>query len=129
MNDIGFVLKQIEAHSCYLDDQLNEVALIDVNQKDWTGDTPLHIATRLGLTAAIRTLANRGANINAVGERGLTALHYAAFQNNVEAVIELNACGADPNIKDEDGAKPMDWAVSAGNEEIIKLLGSGNRSK
>jgi ankyrin repeat protein len=122
VTDIEIVLKEIEAHTCYLDDQFNEVALVDVNQKDWTGDSPLHIATRLGLTAAIRILADHGANINAVGERGLTALHYAAFKNNVEAVVELLACGANPNIKDEDGARPRDWAISAGNEEVIKLL-------
>lgn len=129
MTDFESILKHIEEHSCYLDDQLNDIALVDVNQKDWTGDAPLHIATRLGLTKAIRTLVDHGANVNAVGERGLTALHYAAFENNVEVVSELLACGADPNIKDEDGASPKDWAASAGNKQIITLLQSVNKSK
>jgi ankyrin repeat protein len=122
MNEIHLIFAKLMEHTSYLDDDSNETALVDVNQRDWAGDTPLHMVTRLGWNSAISILINEGAQVNLAGERGLTALHYAAYKNDMEGAAALLAKGADPHIKDEDGRSPIDWAISARNEAMISLL-------
>jgi ankyrin repeat protein len=122
VNEINLIFAKLMEHTSYLDGDSNETELVDVNQRDWAGDTPLHIATRLGWVSAIPVLIEEGAQVNLAGERGLIALHYAAFKNDINSAAALLACGADPKIKDEDGRSPIDWAISAGNEAMIALL-------
>lgn len=124
MTEIGDVFAKVMEHTCFLDGDSNETELVTANQRDWTGDTPLHVATRQGWTWAIPILINSGAQVNLTGERGLTALHYAAFKNDLSSATTLLVNGADPNIRDDDGRTPVDWALAAGNETMVSLLKS-----
>jgi ankyrin repeat protein len=66
----------------------------DINQKDYHGDTPLHIACRYNFQneSLLALLLNNGADINATNKNGQTPLHYAA--RHLCAVKLLLAHGA-----------------------------------
>jgi ankyrin repeat protein len=56
-------------------------------------------AAKVGDAATIeRLLATDEGDVDALGEDGFAALHYAAFQGGAEATRALLAGGADPNI-------------------------------
>lgn len=92
-----------------------------VNEPNLAGNTPLHIAVCLGDLELISTLINEGADINAIGEFGGTALHFAAEEWHLEVIEYL--------IKNGAVARPDahgDWpSTRAGNHtKIVALLKS-----
>jgi ankyrin repeat protein len=127
VTEIDLLFEKIMEHTYYLDDDLNEIELISANQRDWAGDTPLHVVTRIGWAWAIPILISHGAQVNIAGEHGLAPLHYAAFKNDLDSAAALLAHGADPNLRDQDGRSPIDWANTAGNEGMVSLLQQRNR--
>jgi ankyrin repeat protein len=105
------VFQKIMDRTSYFDEHLDEIELIDVNQNDWAGDSPLHIAALLGDVDAINILINNGAHINARGEKKLTPLHHAFMKGHVDAIETLLSRGADANAVDDFGKKPENWAL------------------
>nr|KJB44519.1 hypothetical protein B456_007G257200 [Gossypium raimondii] len=112
------------------------------------GDTPLHIAARLGdeqthghtclfdalklgdslcLAArkgeagTIQRLIKNGAAINGMDQHGWTALHRAAFKGRADAVRML-IDNIDIDSKDEDGYTALHCAVESGHAEGVELL-------
>jgi uncharacterized protein len=59
---------------------------------------------------AIQLLIERGADVNAVNSRGMTAMHYAARTGNDPAVQFLADHGARLDVKDRLGRTPVDMA-------------------
>lgn len=54
---------------------------------------------------------------------GRTALHDAAFMNDVEQVRALLTAGADPQVRDAvHGTRPYEWAVWAGADDAAAVL-------
>jgi cytohesin len=89
---------------------------------------PLHSAA-CTLTGEPRPVVNlliqRGANLNSRGFEGRTALHETAFFNCPQMTELLLTNGADPNLKDRDGKKPIDVAIKEGKlarATVINLL-------
>jgi ankyrin repeat protein len=79
-------------------------------------------AAAQGNTAAVALLLERGADVNAVGERA-TALHEAAWRNDTALVDVLLAAGADRTLRDRQfGATPSGWAAHAGHAELAERL-------
>jgi uncharacterized protein len=83
----------------------------------------LVLATLRGNTdkviAMLRTLAEKGANLNAANKRGGdTALHIAVKAGNNPLVRALLELGADQTIKDSNGKTPLDVA----KEETAAIL-------
>jgi len=99
------------------------VPLKDVNQPDVFGDYPIHIAAiREALDEMIALIAG-GADVNALGEDGYTALHWAAGEGNVEAVKLLLEHGARTDIRDDlFGRTPVEHAKLHGHEAVVSLL-------
>lgn len=60
--------------------------------------------------------------INSQDEMGHTPLHIAATWGNIKTVQTLLKKGANPNILDNTGQTPLDFARAAENELIIKVL-------
>ncbi len=82
-------------------------------------NTPLWFAVQGRQPADLRILEQlilRGADINAQGEYGTTALHIACAWGQLEAVKYLVEKGADLEIKDADGLTPKD-VVEQGYEK------------
>lgn len=79
----------------------------DVNSKDHTGSTPLHIASNVGNLYFINMLSNKKIDINSKNKNGLTPLHLAALANESDCFDKLIKLGANPNILDSRGKKPF----------------------
>ena len=83
---------------------------------------PLHIAVQAGLTDAVKTLVDAGADINATDHDGRTPLHMAAKLGNAKIVKILLDAKADPNTGDDNGKTPLHIAALEGNTDTIKTL-------
>lgn len=71
--------------------------------------------------AALGLLAD-GADAREASEDGTTALHWAAYHDDVALARALLAAGADPNATNEYGSFPLAEAAAIGNAEMLALL-------
>jgi ankyrin repeat protein len=92
------------------------------------GRTPLHYAAggkhynRQGRHIEVaKLLVERGADVNAKGDTGYTALHVASGLGQVELVDFLLKNGADVDAKDVRGT-PLAAAALQGHEPVVQLL-------
>lgn len=84
----------------------------------------LRIAAEEGYTDLVKTLLAAGADANARGFTGTTALMYAAAGGHIEMVKALLAAGADANAKNNDGMDAFTAATAKGYGQITELLKS-----
>ena len=98
------------------------IELKDINQKGLGGDCLIHVAAYHLELDDIQLLVNHGANVNASGDIGLTALHLASARGHEQIVAYLLSEGADRELANDFEEKPIDWAIASGNVEIIKIL-------
>ena len=98
----------------------------DVDERDNKGFTVLMNAAQFSHQHIIELLIDRGANVNAVTKRDQTALMFASYKGNVDAVIDLLKAGADADAADLDGHTALMFAVRNGVEndrlKIVNLL-------
>lgn len=94
---------------------------LDINQADFNGDTPLHLAINakvsvqsLDLLLQVPTL-----DINKVNNEGKTALHIAVMEGTAANVQRLLEKGADPNIQDNDGNTPLQALIRHHNSQRV----------
>jgi cytohesin len=91
-------------------------------------DKKLLDSAAVGNVQEVLNALDAGAELDTVDGKGMTALHYAAFNNRADVVKILLAAGADPNAKNEDGNTPLHYAAIQAsytpeeNEQIIELL-------
>lgn len=85
--------------------------------------TPLHVATLNRHTSLISLLLKAGADINAQDENGNTALHLAAKFGEIEVFKHLFFLGANPDIANNNGDKPIDVNYHD-RDEIQQILSS-----
>jgi ankyrin repeat protein len=67
-------------------------------------------------------LVAAGANVDAKGPGGRTALHFAAVGRHLDMLQFLIETGADLNVRDAEGASPLDDAVWRGSLDAIAIL-------
>jgi len=82
----------------------------NVNVRNKSGETPLHVAAVAGSKEVLELLITNGADLNAANPRGRTPLHLAAEKHGKSAVEVLACHGADVNIKDKYGETPLQSA-------------------
>jgi ankyrin repeat protein len=81
-------------------------------------------AAERGRGEAVALLLERGADVNATGERA-TALHEAALRGDTALTHQLLAAGADPTLHDHEfNATPAGWAEHAGHPDLAAFLTS-----
>ena len=91
----------------------------NVNGRNASLSTPLHVAANRGYTRAFMALLNAGADVNAKNAQWRTPLHMAASVSGAAGIESLHyasallALGADANPKDKDNATPAKWASYA----------------
>lgn len=85
-------------------------------------DRALFDACRNGDAAAVTELLKKGANPNAVGERGRTPLMIAGMNGQTAAVRALLAFKADSNAKDNDGQTALSLSGSMGQTDTVAVL-------
>jgi hypothetical protein len=80
-------------------------------------------AARKGDVATVKTLLDRGVDVNTKFRYGATALSYAADKGHLEVVKLLLERKADVNVKDTFyGATPIIWAAQKGHAKVVEAL-------
>lgn len=72
---------------------------------------PLHMAAAAGSTDVVKALVALEAEVNAIDEKGLTALHHALKNGHAETANLLLTVRADPNMVTHSGDSPLHLAV------------------
>jgi ankyrin repeat protein len=81
-------------------------------------------------TAAVRTLLQKKADVNAPQVDGATAVHWAVYKDNLEVLDLLIRAGAKVNVANREGVTPLAMACLYGSAPIIdKLLKAGANAK
>jgi ankyrin repeat protein len=79
-------------------------------------------ALKAGDYESVISLINAGADVNTVGERGITPLLWTAINEHTEVARVLLDRGADVNQAGERGITPLLGAAISGSTEVAKLL-------
>ena len=79
-------------------------------------------AASSGNSAAAIALLAEGAEATEVGGDGTTALHWAAYRDDVPLARTLLEAGADPDAVNDYGSFPLAEAAATGNPDMIGLL-------
>lgn len=85
-------------------------------------EAPLANAAEKADHLAFRALLDREADVNAAQPDGMTALHWAAYHDDVEAVKKLLEAGADAKAANRYGVTPLSIACTNGNGEVVAAL-------
>ncbi|XP_036268588.1 ankyrin repeat and SOCS box protein 10 isoform X2 [Pipistrellus kuhlii] len=83
--------------------------------------TPLHVAASRGHAEIVQLLLRRRARPDSA-PGGRTALHEACAAGHTACVHALLVAGADPDIPDQDGKRPLHLCRGAGTLECAELL-------
>jgi ankyrin repeat protein len=98
---------------------------LDVEQPGRWDMRPLHCAASTVTgdpRSTVMMLLRRGADINARGYRGHTAVHECALFDRLEMAALLLGRGAKPDVKDNDGRTPMEAAELVGRGERARII-------
>ena len=79
-------------------------------------------AARAGDRATVKTLVQKGANVNAAEGDGTTALHWASYRDDVEAADVLLKAGAKVNAANDLGATALWTASLNGSSAMVRRL-------
>jgi ankyrin repeat protein len=94
----------------------------DVNEKDDSGQSALHMAADTGSIKCVQILLEAGADPNASDNDGISVLEAAVIGGSIEVVTILVNAGADPDHQDVDGDTPRSCAEDDDNEDMKMLL-------
>jgi ankyrin repeat protein len=86
------------------------------------GDTLLIRGAAKGDETFIKSLIERGEDVNKPNSIGSTPLHIASYTGNIKAAEVFLKHNADINASDVDGFTPLRHAVEQNKIEIVKLL-------
>ena len=89
-------------------------------------NSPVADAARKGDRAAVRTLVQQKADVNAPQADGATAIQWAVYNNDLEIADLLISAGANVKTPNHYGATPLSLACINGNAAMVeKLLSAG----
>src|SRR5688572_2403576 len=86
-----------------------------------TARSPLADAAEKQDRATIRTLLKQKADVNAPQADGMTALHWAAYLDDLEIAKLLAEAKADVKATNRHGVTPLSLACQNGNTAIVEL--------
>jgi ankyrin repeat protein len=95
----------------------------DVNIRDTSGHTALHVAAEQGLVAELTVLLHDSANVNLHDNNQETPLHYAVRFGQLKVLtILLQQPQLDVNAQDCEGNTSLMVATARGDNEMVKRL-------
>jgi ankyrin repeat protein len=72
--------------------------------------------------ARVKTLVRQGVDVNAPQPDGMTAIHWAAYHDDLDTVELLVRSGANVNAVNRYGVTPMSLACTNGNGSMVELF-------
>jgi ankyrin repeat protein len=99
-----------------------EPHLLEAREGRRTDAKLLLLAAQRGHVGVVSLLLERGAEVNAPGRYGYTALHEAAWEGHEEVVNVLLSSGVDSSMKCRDGSTALMRASSRGDLGVVKQL-------
>jgi uncharacterized protein len=84
--------------------------------------SPLADAVQAMDQASIRSLLKRTVDVNAPQVDGMTALHWATYQDDIEVAKLLVDAGANVRAENRYGVTPLSLACQNGNTALVELL-------
>ncbi|XP_032599173.1 protein phosphatase 1 regulatory subunit 16A isoform X2 [Drosophila grimshawi] len=111
--------------------ELMELARIsgDLEEPDYQGATPLHIASANGYVRVVEFLLEQHVNVDAMDKDLWTPVHAAACWGHLEVLEMLAQCGADLNVRNKDDETPSDICEDQEIRERIEQLKTEQESK
>lgn len=98
---------------------LDSMPQLDLNEQNFEGETPLHVACRGGSASCVKALLRAGASPDIKSSRGATALHRAASSRASRqcqhTILLLAELGVDIEAQDCSGRTPFLYACIEGN--------------
>jgi ankyrin repeat protein len=85
-------------------------------------DAPVANAAEKDDGTSVRALIARHADVNGPQADGMTALHWAAYHDNLQTAKLLLDAKADVKAANRYGVTPLSLACTNGNESMVKLL-------
>lgn len=99
---------------------------VKINEKDDSGNSPLHLALLTKNESIGNTLVNHGANVNASREDGVRLLHAAIDRGDAFAAIFLIQHGANVNDVGKEQRVPLHCAAEQNLVDVAQtLIGNG----
>ena len=95
---------------------------LDINNKDYNGNTPIHFAVEESQLETVKYLFDKGGDLNSDDDEEDTPLHAATSGGHTEVVRFILAKAIDKNPADGDGDTPLHEAAREGFLEICKLI-------
>lgn len=95
---------------------------VDVNARDWSGDSVLADAARSGSVEIVNWLLARGAKIENTNDRGESALHVAVAAGKLDTTLALLDAGADLHATNKEKMGVAHYAALSGELELLKAL-------
>ncbi|KAK0620578.1 hypothetical protein B0T14DRAFT_457672 [Immersiella caudata] len=89
---------------------------------DNEGNTVLHTASWLGMTAIVKMLLDYGCSPNVLNYYEMSPLLLACQYGHLEVVRLLLEAGADPGMRGPEGYTPLHLAVESSNSGVVDLL-------
>jgi len=94
----------------------------DVNGKDESSRTALHVAAANGHDEVVEALLGATADTEVANAEGNTPLHWACLNGHVEAVRLLIQAGANPSALNSQNRTPVDEALSRDFQEVMEVI-------
>ncbi|XP_046566247.1 death-associated protein kinase 1-like [Haliotis rubra] len=94
----------------------------NVDVRDNSGNTPLHLAARLGCLDVCTLLLDKGANINTVNNFGNSPFLEATSHCKLDVIEYLNTRGADTRVRDRFGNGVLHVAVRSRSYAITRYV-------
>ncbi len=98
------------------------VLLMPVSLNGAASDALLADAAEKMDRAAIRTLLGRHVDVNLAQVDGMTALHWAAYQDDLDTAELLMRAGANVKAVNRYGVTPLSLACTNGNSAMVEML-------
>ncbi|KAH0537751.1 hypothetical protein FGG08_005499 [Glutinoglossum americanum] len=103
--------------------------LANLERKDASDRTPLHLAAYYGHDSAVKALLDKGANRDSRNLSGQTPLYNAASRGYGPIVEALIDGGADKEARDNEGKTPLYAAARYGHGAVTRLLAGRGANK
>ena len=108
---------------------IDNATIEEINYKDISEDTPLHLAAREGHIEVVSFLIEAGAEINTKNENYITPLHIAAANGHTAIVEALIAANANIEAKNISDWTPLHIAALRGHTAIVEALIAAGANK